>query len=43
MRVPPSRCNPQTNAIIERMHLALLSMLLTLELYDVTWEDEDII
>ena len=41
VRVPSSRRNPQSNAIIERMRLALLNMLCELELSDAIWEDED--
>ena len=40
-RVTSSRRNPQSNAIIERIHLVILNMLRTLELSDVIWNDED--
>merc|ERR1711920_1009175 len=36
-----SRRNPQSNAIIERIHQVMLNMIRTLELSDVIWDNED--
>ena len=41
--MPSSRNNPQSNEIIERIHLVMLNILRTLELGDVIWEYEDYI
>ena len=40
-RASSSRKIPQSNVIIERIHLVMLNMLRTLELSNVVWNNED--